>query len=44
MREQRIQCNPSVPDTLGTAQSVLISGVVLYAILCSWDHGWWCPD
>jgi hypothetical protein len=43
-----LQWNPSIPDTLGTAQSVLIkggvliSGVVLY-VLCSWDHTW-CPD
>ena len=39
-----IQWNPSIPDTLGTASSVLIkgiiliSGVLLYTSLCSWDH------
>ncbi len=44
-----IQQNPFIPDTLGTAQSVLIkggvliSGVVLYTVLCSWGHAW-CPD
>ena len=41
---------PSILDTLGTASSVLIkggvliSGVVLYTSLCSWDHAAWCPD
>ena len=35
-----------IPDTLGTASSVLIkgdiliSGVVLYTDLCSWDCAW----
>ena len=28
---------------LGTALSVLISGIILYTVLCSWNHGW-CPD
>ena len=37
---------PSILDTLGTASSVLIkggvliSGVVLYTDLCSWDRAW----
>jgi hypothetical protein len=44
-----LQWNPSIPDTLGTALSVLIkggviiSGVVLYTLQCSWGHAW-CPD
>ena len=39
-----IQWNPSILDTLGTASSVLIegiiliSGVVLYTSVCNWDH------
>ncbi len=37
---------PSIPDTLGPVQSVLIkggvliSGVVLYTSLCSWGHAY----
>ena len=44
-----IQWNLSIPDTLGTAygvliiRGVLISWVVLYTFLCSWDHRQ-CPD
>jgi hypothetical protein len=47
--ELELQRNPIISDTLGTAQSVLIkggvliSGVVLYTSLCSWDRAW-CPD
>ena len=39
-----IQWNPSIPDTLAAVLSdlikggVLISGVLLYTSLCSWDH------
>ena len=41
----RVQWNLSSVDTLGTAESVLIkggiliSGVILYASLCSWGSG-----
>ena len=42
-----VQWNPSIPDTLGAAYSVLIKGGVLISglvlSLCSWDHAW-CPD
>ena len=39
-----VQWNPSIPDILGTASSVLIkgsvliSGVILYTFSCSWGH------
>ena len=41
-----LQWNPSIVDSLGAAESVLIIGgvlisrVVLYAFLCSWDHAY----
>ena len=45
----RVYSGTPIPDTLVTGSNVLIkggvliSGVVLYTVLCSWDHGW-CPD
>ena len=38
----QIEWNLSIPDTLVTVLSIhggiLISGVLLYTSLCSWDH------